>query len=268
MSFSGSWLDLREPYDHAARDPEIAVRLGAWSGSRSHLNIVDLGAGTGSNLRWLAPRLRCAQSWTLIENDPELISDGMARIMPDVEVRYRQLDLAGDLEAVIPGDTDLLTTSALFDLVSAAWLDRLLALLAKRRLPLYAALTFNGEIELHPPVDGDEEVIELFNRHQRTDKGFGPALGGSACDHLSRAIDFTVLPAPSEWVLGPNDGPMVEAFVEGMADAAQQIAPDQESLISRWLSARRDLARRGIGGAFVGHDDLFVADGVRLKALA
>jgi hypothetical protein len=268
MNFKSAWLDLREPYDEAARDPEIAIRIGDWSATRSHLNVVDLGAGTGANLRWLAPRLRCAQSWTLIELDQDLIADGMSRLMPDVEWSYRPLDLARDLETAIPPDTDLVTTSALLDLVSDEWLDRLLQLLAARKLPFYAALTFNGEIELHPPVDGDAEVIALFNEHQRHDKGFGPALGGAAIDRLSRAIDFLVLPAPSEWVLGPKDGPMIDAFVTGLAEAAIEVDPAQERRISIWLSERRGLAARGIGGAFVGHDDLFVADGIRLKALS
>lgn len=268
MSFASAWLDLREPYDQMARDPETAVRIGAWSESRSHLNIVDLGAGTGANLRYLAPRLRCAQSWTLIENDPELIADGSSRLMPDVEWRYRQLDLASDLEAAIPEDTDFVTTSALLDLVSADWLDRLLRLLAERRLPFYAALTFNGEIELHPPVEGDREMIALFNQHQQRDKGFGPALGGGARDHLSQAIDFTALPAPSEWVLGAKDGPIIIAFVEGMAEAACEVDPSATPWITGWLSERRALAEKGVGGAFVGHDDLFVGDGVRLRAFA
>jgi hypothetical protein len=39
---------------------------------------------------------------------------------------------------------DLITTSALLDLVSADWLERLTVEAAARRLPIYAALTYQG----------------------------------------------------------------------------------------------------------------------------
>ncbi len=75
---------------------------------------------------------------------------------------------------------DLVTTSALLDLVSAEWLERLAVEAAARRLPVYAALTYQGRATLEPAEPFDLEIVAAVNRHQRRDKGFGPALGPEA----------------------------------------------------------------------------------------
>ena len=60
------------------------------------------------------------------------------------------IDLARDLEAALDGAVDLVTTSALLDLVSADWLERFSVEAAARRLPVYAALTYDGRAMLQP----------------------------------------------------------------------------------------------------------------------
>jgi hypothetical protein len=50
----------------------------------------------------------------------------------------------------------------------------------KRRLPVYAALTYQGRAALDPAEPFDLEMIAAVNRHQRRNKGFGPALGPEA----------------------------------------------------------------------------------------
>lgn len=71
------WLALREGADAIARAPELIEPLRrhlAASPPVNELLIRDLGAGTGSMLRWLAPRLPGAQRWILHERDPELLA--------------------------------------------------------------------------------------------------------------------------------------------------------------------------------------------------
>ena len=63
-SFDGDWLDLREPFDAKARDPGLAAILAGALPPRPR--ILDLGAGTGSLLRWLGHFIGRAQAWTLV----------------------------------------------------------------------------------------------------------------------------------------------------------------------------------------------------------
>ena len=58
--FDASWLELREPFDAAARSVPLARQLAGLLPARPHL--LDLGAGTGSLFRWLAPIIGSAQA--------------------------------------------------------------------------------------------------------------------------------------------------------------------------------------------------------------
>ena len=68
----------------------------------------------------------------------------------------------------------------LLDLVSDTWLDRLAVEIAARSIPVYAALSYDGRIGFSPPDPLDAAITAAVNAHQRTDKGFGPALGPAA----------------------------------------------------------------------------------------
>ena len=49
--------------------------------------------------------------------------------------------------------------------------------IAARAIPLYAALSYDGRIAFTPSDPLDADIVAAVNAHQRTDKGFGPALG-------------------------------------------------------------------------------------------
>ena len=244
--FAAGWLELREPHDAAARAPELLQALAAWSAGRSGLRVVDLGAGTGSAWRALSPFLPDDARWTLVEHDPALVAAGTARLPVDGRIAYRQLDLAGDLETVVGEGVDLVTASALIDLVSAAWLDRLAGLLRRHRCAAWIGLTVDGDLAFAPPLEGDAQVLAAFSADMRRDKGFGPALGADAHTALAKRLEGhgQVLSASSPWRLGQTDGPMLHAMIDGIADAAA--AP-------RSWRERRHLSTTGLR---VGHRDL------------
>ena len=54
---SSQWLRLREPADAAARSPDLARRPSRLPGRRDPVVVHDLGCGSGSMGRWLAPLL-------------------------------------------------------------------------------------------------------------------------------------------------------------------------------------------------------------------
>ena len=190
--FAAGWLDLREPYDRAARSRALLQSLTAWRQGRGRLQVVDLGAGTGANLRCTATALGGEQDWTLLELDPALIEAGRGRLaQATVGWHYRQLDLAIDLERSVDGGVDLITASALLDLVSEAWLERLVKLQRRTGAALLLVLSVDGRIAWTPMEADDRSVSEVVNRHQLTDKGFGPALGARAVEVLHGLVFAT-----------------------------------------------------------------------------
>ena len=76
--FSSTWLTLREPADAAARAAGLVDQLAL----TPPLVIRDLGCGTGSLGRWLAPLLPGPQHWILQDRDPALL-DHAAAHLPD-----------------------------------------------------------------------------------------------------------------------------------------------------------------------------------------
>jgi hypothetical protein len=120
--FSAAWLVLREPYDLRARNADVFSAVAASLKQRDVLRIVDLACGTGSALRALSPRLTARQNWRLADNDLGLLAD--VANMPtskNVTISAVALDLSRDLEAALEGPVDLVTISALLDLVSETW---------------------------------------------------------------------------------------------------------------------------------------------------
>ncbi len=185
----------------------IEAMLAAFRG-QSSISVVDLACGTGSTLRAIGVRLPVRQNWRLVDNDLGLLAQASTLGRPpDVAVTARPIDLARDLELALDGPLDLVTTSALLDLVSQEWLDRLVVEAAARRLPVYAALSYDGRVDLDPAHPFDTEIVAAVNRHQRGNKGFGPALGPDAPQRATEAfkrVGYSVVDGPSDWVFGPK----------------------------------------------------------------
>jgi SAM-dependent methyltransferase len=256
-TFDASWLELREPVDHRSRTEDLLVSLRAWLSRRSGYTVVDLGCGTGSNLRYLEPRLPPADSWTLVDHDPALLSRLTA---PDTAATLRalRLDLAADFAALDGeiGRARLVTASALLDLVSERWLAALVDACAAAGAAALLALSYDGRIEWSDADPDDTLVTEAVNAHQRRDKSFGPALGPTAsatAERLFRARGYEVRLGRSDWVLGAADAELTAALIEGWAGAAVEQRPEQADRVRAWGR------RRAAGVAVtlrVGHQDL------------
>ena len=260
MSFSSEWLALREPHDQRARNREVLAAVAAAFAGQPDIAVVDLACGTGSTLRALAPHLPARQIWRLVDNDLSLLARAGANAPAGVSVTPTPVDLARDLEAALDGALDLVTTSALLDLVSPEWLERFVVETAARRLPVYAALSYDGRAALGPVDPLDATIIAAVNRHQRRNKGFGPALGpAAALDAVERfhEVGYTVVQGVSDWVFGTDDREMQAEVLSGWASAVREL--DELALpdLIDWLARRRDLVAAGRATMRVGHVDLF-----------
>src|SRR5262249_58835090 len=115
------------------------------SGGVPEISVADLGCGPGSAVRAVGPRLPSRQRWRLVDNDLGLLAHASALARPpDLLIEARPIDLVRDLELALDGALDLITTSALLDLVSADWLERLIVEAAARPLPVPPTPTYQG----------------------------------------------------------------------------------------------------------------------------
>lgn len=276
-AFSPAWLQLREPADHRSRNPALTAEVARLFAGKKSIRIADLGSGLGSNLRALAPQLTCEQQWRLLDHDPDLLARALEHLSRwtsgtvnhetltlsvdgrSIDVRAETIDLFENLESVFTGTLDLVTAAALFDLVSADWIERLADALAERRIPLYATLTYNGEDRGDPAHPLDAMMIAALHLHQHTDKGFGPAVGPDAIEALRKAFaarGFSVRVAPSPWRLDDNDAAMLTMLGEGVVAAVRETGRVSTEDIAVWQRFHMPDGRwRGVTWT-VGHADL------------
>ena len=223
MGFSAAWLELREPADHAARDNALLADAAIAAGENPV--IVDLGCGTRSTIRAFEGRLARPAEWRLIDNDPELLAHAAtAATGRDDSATTHRIDLR-ELDALPLHGAGLVTASALLDLCSHDWVKALADRLSRYKLPFYAALNYDGQMDWTPADPADAIVTRAFNTHQRGDKGFGPALGPDAADAIAKiftAAGYSVLQAESPWRLGSSEAALQRELVTGIADAAHQ----------------------------------------------
>jgi len=249
VPFAIDWLDLREPADHAARHP--GLRGGAAGLVAAGGLIVDLGSGIGSTVRALQPHLSPSVRWRLVDHDATLLREARRRSAAETVL----CDLSREAPPI--EGAALVTASALLDLVSEAWIERLADALEACRTPFYAALSYDGGLSFDPVHPGDQAMVAALNADQRTDKGFGPALGPDGASVLAealRSLGFRVRVEASPWRLGPADGELVLALLSGIAGVAAGPGGIAEDEVGDWLAFRQD--RAADGRCLVGHVDL------------
>lgn len=268
--FDTRWLDLREPVDHRSRSEELAAALARHFAGHPSTAVLDLGCGTGSNLRATAPFLGPQQHWTLVDHDEALLEAAAERLAAwagkaerrgdglalskggkQVLVRFRHADLGSELQDVLAIGVDLVTASALFDLASADSIAEVAAAVARGRACFYTALTYNGTQRWTPKHEADAAMASAFRAHQVGDKGFGAAAGPMAPTLLAAAFDaagYAVSEGDSGWRLDAGDEALVGELATGFADAVRETKLVPESKIADWLAVDRT-------GALVGHTD-------------
>lgn len=257
--FEARWLDLREEADHTARDAGLLQR------AILHVNaagndalVVDLGCGTGSTLRAFSPQ-PAGWRWQLLDNDPLLLKEARTRHADVPHLECLHVDLAG-LSTDLLREARLVTASALFDLVSTAFLQRLVDALVHPDAALYSALNYDGRCVWSDPHSADEEIVAAFNAHQRGEKGFGPALGpdaGGVMRELLETAGFGVETADSPWRLGADHAQLQSQFILGMAHAAAETGVVDQAVVDDWRRGR--LERVETSECEVGHWDMFAS---------
>lgn len=270
--FTSDWLTLREAVDHRSRAHGLtgfaADHLRRTTAGRP-ASVVDLGAGRGSNLRYLAPRLDRPVAWRLLDQDAALL-DTAIRTTALAGADARRLsteivDLAAPLAPMLAG-ADLVSASALIDLVSPEWIQAFADACAQTGAAVLVTLSIDGRIQFTDREVDDDRVRRILARDQLRNKGLGVALGAAAPAALVNALarcGYAVTAQPSDWQLGPADAALAHALIDGWHEAAARQAPDQADRIDRWAERRAADVRDGRSRLTVGHVDVLGLPGRR-----
>jgi SAM-dependent methyltransferase len=263
---SADWLALREPADAAARSPELVERLRNRRPAGGRWTIHDLGCGSGAMARWLAPRLPGAQRWVLHDLDAALLELAGAQhplaaadgAPVQAETRRSDITLLDDDDLA---GADLITASALLDLLTAEELEGLIAVCGRVACPVLLAVSVVGRVELTPADPLDRLLGAAFDAHQRRTTADGRLLGPDAVAAAVagfRRSGAEVLVAPSPWRLGRDEANLTAEWLEGWVGAACEAVPGLAADARAYTRRRRAQAGAGTLAVCVDHADLLV----------
>ena len=276
------WLAVREPADLTARSATLVERVRHALASTDTVRGLDLCTGTGSNLRYLIDRLPGRQTWLAADRDAGLLEELPTKLKTwadahgysmrtegqvsslrggrcecDVETRAMDLDR---LDAGLFEGRNLVTASALLDLVSESWLRLLATRCREAGATALFTLTYDGRSSCDPVEPEDDMVRELMNMHQKTDKGLGGRAEGpdawSVAERVFTEAGYRVECAPSNWSIGPPERAFQRMLIEGWARAAVEIAPERADTIADWLRRRLEHLEAGRSRIVVNHVDM------------
>jgi hypothetical protein len=236
------WLALREPADAAARSRELVSLLRRRIGHLPRLEIHDLGCGTGSMGRWLAPQLPGAQHWVLHDRDDDLLAEAANRRTDGARVRVSVRP--GDLTTLTADDFaagSLVTASALLDLLTADDLEAVVGAIAGRSALL--TLSVAGRVQLTPADPLDADFSAAFNDHQRrTVDGrrlLGPDATAVVVAALRRSGASTEVRS-SPWRLGAQHHDLTVQWLLGWLAAACEQRPELADAAAEYARRRQD----------------------------
>lgn len=270
--FDAKWLSLRESVDHRSRASSLLPHLTDGEYGES-IRVLDLGAGTGSNMRYLGSRLAVPQDWTLVDHDLTLLDSAVGKELDSVSDIKRVCSDLANLSGLYGAifDSDIVTASALLDLVSEDWLGLLVDACARGSCRALFSLTYDGSIQWGGKAGrdpGDSKVsndwlTELINHHQRRDKGFGPSLGpmaGSVAQALFQKAGYKTWLVPSPWLLTASDAEVVQRLIKGWEMAASSpslgVSVEQQRSVHAWAKERLSQVSSFDFELRVGHVDL------------
>jgi hypothetical protein len=259
-------LALREPADAAARSRELAERLARRLPNTGRWLIHDLGGGTGSMGRWLAPLLPGPQNWVIHDRDAGLLElatanpPGPAADGAPVIVEGKRSDII-ELD---PGDlarATLITASALLDMLTEHELTEMVTVCAGPRCPILLALSVIGRVTLTPADPLDRRVAAAFNAHQRRETERGRLLGPDAvavAEEAFRRLGAEVLVRESPWQLGARHADLAAEWFAGWISAAREQEPLLATESEAYERRRRAQLAAGRLAITVEHADLLV----------
>jgi hypothetical protein len=255
------WLAARVAADTAARAatidtllPELINYLIKTGGPQAVVEIIDLGAGTGANQRWLAPRLPLRQRWIHLDHNPVI-----SRSLPlpdDTMIIDESVEVLSRLLASPSVDQRLVTCSALLDVLTTDQIHEVCGALIDNRAPGLFSLTVTGTFGVSPTNPHDQQLLDAFNDHQRRAGMAGPNAVNVALDAMLGG-GFTVRTQETPWhLIASNDPAFVEQLLRERLEAAVAQDTSLATTAATWFELRRTHLSDGILRIDLGHLDI------------
>jgi hypothetical protein len=295
-NFQEEWLDIRYPFDTAARNPKVHAQFEDHFFGYDQLRLWDIGSGTGNNFRYWFTKLVMPQTWSFIELNEELGKRSIEKVKEYVnaEKRWKTYEVEGILKfakiepnfnPVTPLDTitvgcrkqsfleipfgkegllhpDVLLANAVFDLLTPEMFEEFAGKLIDHKIPLLSTINFEG-MEFEDGTYQDKYYTNCYIQHMNRIQDYGRTLG-SDCNEFAKSFyekrGIKHIFGQSNWQIKETDSALLLATLNYMSEAVPEMLPnDQEKHhFQDWLADKRRQVHEKKVRLIVYHYDWFV----------
>jgi hypothetical protein len=263
LEVSSEWLALREPEDATARSRDLALTAVAML-LEGPIVVHDLGSGTGSMMRWLAPLLPGPLTWILHDWNAGLIERAIDGVRPPDRDNaaifvFSQTGNLADLRPADLAGASLVTASALLDVLTARETHAIVSACVGARCPALLTLSVTGQVQLSPRHELDSVFERAFNAHQLREADSRRQLGrygAPIARALFTAAGWHVRPSTTVWRLDHRQPRLLREWFYGWVDAAVEQDPGLRADARRYCQLRMTQIERGELDAGIRHLDL------------
>ena len=279
--YSSNWLEQRYVMDAKSRDESITNLFIENLPSNKILQLLDLGAGLGSNVKYMHPKISSNQNWYCVEIDPKLIQYGLNHLSKYFEnLGYKVILDEQNLVAIKDNRISVnYVNHSFFDIQASQYLafdgilgNALLDVFTPKQLTgLFKQLQTSIAPKLFSIVYefmdwGDDDplndfFISIYHEHMQRSQKTGNALGPDTIKYITANIPFgpgQVILGESTWELDSSDSNILNHLLAFYQKSIPEIRTQEEDLIKfeTWVNNKRDLINKHKLNAVVQHSDL------------
>lgn len=260
-----NWLSDRFEVDAEARNKKVETHFLKLISEKPTLNLIDLGSGTGGNLVYLMPKINSNQNWHLVEQDAILIDACKQRLSQLFEVSnssghtmsikneanaihltWHNMDISEFLEnPSYPNKFDVLTASALFDVLPKATFQKIRDFTLSKKLLLFSTLNYKNTL-FKNANKADNYYAQLYQKHMKLPQTYGIKMGGDCKTDILSSFNKTekqnLFIGESNWLLNQTHTRLLKQLIQFFAESIPDLlsSDEEHQTFSNWVNIKNE----------------------------
>ena len=283
--FSKSWINMRVDYDNISRSTVLVDHINKLS-QEDDIDLIDLYCGSGNFLIWSLDKNILFNNCILVDHDIKLLKSIKSNLRTHLRPMYNIQSNTNNLDFLLKKNSKTLSTisikkndcdsyiysseryhvisySAALDIMPKPSIVNALKRIKKNNI-LYLSLCFNGQVRWTPTNTFDKYILTFFNNHQRSDKGFGKALGSKSIEFIKQKADklnLNITVKNSPWIIKnkfEKDKVFMKRYLLDIKKSLLHMEGIDKDILRKWYQDKKSEIDNKKIQLYVGHNDILL----------